>query len=403
MTACPLFRFLFLCLGILGAEPLANANPWSGLQESQAIERESPLFSNESFNTRGGTTEVGEDEDVAHPVFLGNRAVVVNGSVGDLFAAGGTVMIKGRVTDNAFIAARRLTVAGAVDGDLFVFAETVVIEGVLGGDLYGAFEEVRVKRGAVVAGDLHVGGARVIIEGRVDGRLVGAADEIRIDGQVGGDVLVAAGSIELSGESKIGGDLHYDTRGEPVIHEGARVRGETRRVRYEKERHRRREWDAPEIPPVVRALLKLGAFLLSLIVAGLCLAVGGETALRPSRLLSQNPAMGLGVGFLVSVLVPIIAVLLILLCLTAPIGIVMLIALPVALYLGALITAESLGRWVLGRGGRQPNAFLCLLLGLFVYHLLGYVELLGGMVRTGWSIAGLGALFLVLRGARAKS
>lgn len=403
MNSLPLFRFLFVCLGIFGLEPLVNATQTSDSQDPPRIERESPLFSNESFDTYGETTEVAQDEDVDHPVFLGNRAVIVNGSVGDLFAAGETVMIKGKVGDNAFVAARRVTLAGEVDGDLFVFAESVLIEGRLGGDLYGAFEEVRVREGATVGGDLHVGGARVIIEGRVEGRLVGAADKLRIDGYVGGDVLVAAGSIELSPDSELGGDLHYDTRAEPIIAEGARVRGETRRVRYEDEHDSSHQWNVSPVPPLVLAFLGFGLFLLSLIVGGLCLGLGGEGAMAPSRLLAERTAMSFGVGFLLMILVPLVATFLIMLCITAPIGIVMLVALPIATYLGTLITAESAGYWVLGRGGRTPNVFLSLLLGLVFFHMLSYLPLVGSLLRTGWSLAGLGALFLAIRGMRAKS
>jgi len=402
MTSLPLFRFVFICLGILGADSLASAAQPAAWQDSAPLERESPLFSNQEFENRGETTEVGIEEDVGHPVFLGNREVVVRGRVGDLFAAGETILIEGQVDDNAFIGGREVRLEGSIGGDLFVFGETVIIAGRLGGDLYGAFEEVRVLESGRVEGDLHVGGARVIVEGRVEGRLVGGAEEIRIDGYVGGDVLVAARSVELSGDAEIGGDLRYDTREEPDIRTGAIVHGETRRVRYsdEVEHRRTRSFDLHEELPWLGKVLSFGGFLLSLIVGALCLGLGGRTALLPSRLLSQQPAMGLGVGFLLTIFVPLAAFVLILLCITSPIGIVMLIALSVAGYLGTLITSESLGRWVLGRGGRTPNAFLCLILGLVAYYLLGYLPFLGGLLRGAWSLAGLGALFLVLRGSR---
>jgi len=404
MTSIQLLRSLFPFLALLAAPSLAGgaALPLpSRSPVAQVVERGSALFSNESFDTQDERTEVGADKSVPHPVFLGNRDVTVRGEVDDLFAAGQNVTVAGRVADNAFVFAKSVVIDGSVGGDLFVAAQEVTINGRLEGDLYGACEELHIAREGAIDGDVHATAQRISLEGRIGGRLAGAAQRVRIDGPVGEDVLLAARSVELTANADVGGDLEYDTREEPVLRSGAVVRGETRRVRYddEVEHHHRHEFRLPFRP----LLFRLGAFLLSVIVGGLCLAVGGRTALLPSRLLAEKPARGLGVGFLVCVLTWIAALVCVLLCLTAPIGLVLFLALPIALYLGGLITAHCFGRWVLGRGGREANAFLCLLLGLVVFHGLTFVPIVGWLVRLGWGLAGLGALFLVLRGSRPTS
>ena len=55
---------------------------------------------------------------------LAGEAVVVDGTVHDLFAAGRTIDIGGTVLDNAFVAGQVATIPGTIGGDLFVAGST---------------------------------------------------------------------------------------------------------------------------------------------------------------------------------------------------------------------------------------------------------------------------------------
>jgi cytoskeletal protein CcmA (bactofilin family) len=90
--------------------------------------------------------------------------------------------------------------------DLYAAGNTVRIEGRIEGDLYAvAFNDIVVS--GVVTGDVVAMGGRVEISGRVEGSLRAAAGRVVVSGSVGDDVLAASWSAEVTPAGSVGRDL----------------------------------------------------------------------------------------------------------------------------------------------------------------------------------------------------
>lgn len=131
------------------------------------------------------------------------------------------------VEDDLMVFANEFVLDGTVKGDLIFFATTTTINGMVEGDLMGGGQEILINGN--VADDVRVGGA-VITLGEaaqigddlmaggyslesmtgslVEGDVYFGGAQSRLAGDIGGDLWVSAGGLELLGT--VAGDVHAD-------------------------------------------------------------------------------------------------------------------------------------------------------------------------------------------------
>jgi hypothetical protein len=146
-------------------------------------------------------------------------------------------------------------------------------------------------------------------------------------------------------------------------------------------------------------LLWIG-FGLAVIVAGLLLAgVAGRQVRAAEGLISHEPAMSFVAGILGLVVIPIVAFLLIVTVIGAPLGVGILIELwPLIAFAGYLVAGIWIGDWILHR--MQPTVvrerpFLAAVIGILVLQALAIVPVLG-IVAMIVSLFGFGAVVLLV-------
>jgi hypothetical protein len=166
-----------------------------------------------------------------------------------------------------------------------------------------------------------------------------------------------------------------------------------------------------EISDMQASLIGLGAVLapalillwigfgLAVVVAGLLLAgVAGRQVRAAEGLISHEPGMTLVAGILGLVVFPIVAFLLIVTVVGAPLGVGILIALwPLIAFAGYLVAGIWIGDWVLHR--MQPTVvrerpLLAAVIGILVLQALALVPVLG-IVAMIASLFGFGAVLLL--------
>ena len=101
----------------------------------------------------------------------------------------------------------------------------------------------------------------------------------------------------------------------------------------------------------------------------------------------------LGYGVLGHVLAPLTGVILICLCLTLPIGVLLLLAWAVLFYLAKLVVSLALADGVLTKVGYKASPFLALLLGMIPVWILFQIPILGFILS--WfvvPVVGIGGL-----------
>lgn len=400
---------LSLLLGLLaiggGVAPAADAGPAARAGEA-GIQEPVPPRGGEDGETGSGRQAEGEDgeagsrrqgegeERTLRPRMIGGRSVDVRQDepISDLFAWASRVAVEARIADNAFVAARSFVLppTGEIAGDLFVFAKSARIEGRVGGDVYlwcGIFE---VSPDAVVAGNVYGGAGQSIIDGTVGGTVHGGAGYLRLDGTVRDDVTVEVGEMRIGPDARIEGDLFYESSHEAKIEDTARIAGRVKR-REETEDRERGGFSWWWIG--VKGLWFVGSFL----VGGGLLWWRGSQARLPSVQLARHPARGLGLGFVVAVVTPVVAALGLLLGIVPGVfGFMVYLA---AVYLARLVTALCVGEWLLGRlGSGGPSSTIGgLVLGLLLLYLVMLVPYVGFLAWLAAVVAGLGGLFLALK------
>jgi cytoskeletal protein CcmA (bactofilin family) len=318
----------------------------------------------------------------------------------DLYAAGGTVRIEGRVEGDVVAAAGEVDVSGTVTGDVLTAGGTTMILGQVDGDVRTAAGQVTVR--GSVGEDLLMAGGRTTIasQARVGEDLIFTTGQTIMDGTVAGDVLGSTGTYIKRG---VVAGTERVIVGEPAVQPpptiGERVLDRLRRY---------------------VSILAVGALLLWLVpraLRGIADVVRG----RPL------PSLGAGVLGIIGFGVIVLAVILVTVLVAIVLGLLGFGLLTGTAVFGGILTEGilaflffivlafgaqaavglSLGRLLLRQNTRSflPNLG-ALALGVLVVVVISSIPLVGGVLEFVLILLGLGALILALwprlRGQRAQ-
>ena len=358
-------------VGLILAAAFAAAPAAAGAQEIDFREGEMTIPDGEvregDLYTAGGSVRV--DGRLAGDLFAAAQQVLVNGRVdGDLFAAGRFVDLRGPVGDSTRMAGDQLTVNAAIDGDLLA-----------------AGNRLQLLEGADVRGGVLATGSSVQLGGTVAENVRVAAGEIVVAGTVGGDAHLVADRVDLAPGARIDGDLDYRARTPLSAEAAARVAGA---VRY-------REpvveddgvagsilfWSWQTGAALLAGLLAVAAF--RRVVQRLVSAIAGETTL------------GALLGFGAFLIVPVAAVLAMATVVGLPIGAIAALLFGAAVYVAKLPIAAWAGGWLLARAGRpDASPYAAMAAGVVAVYLLFAVPWIGWLAWLAATWLGLGAMVL---------
>jgi cytoskeletal protein CcmA (bactofilin family) len=313
---------------------------------------------------------------------------------GDLVASGGTVRIDGRVDGDLVASGGQVIVAGTVTGDLLAAAGTTTISGEVEGDARVASGQTRID--GRVGEDVLLGTGQASIDSgaQVGGDLIFAAGRMQMDGAVAGSVLGSAGNYTQGGS--VGGSERVNV-GEPEQEQEPTLADRT-----------------------VGALRRY----VSILVVGVLLLWLLPRVLRGAADLARGrPLVGLGVGVLgfLGVIVALVLVVLATVLVAVVLGLLGLGSLAgVAVFGGILVAAVivflfvlavafaaqatvglALGRLLLRTDGASFLGWLgALALGVLVVVLVAAIPVVGGWLEALLVLLGLGALLLAARPVR---
>jgi cytoskeletal protein CcmA (bactofilin family) len=350
---------------------------------------------------------------------------------GDLYTAGQSISIAGTQHGDLVGVAGTITVMGDLEGDLMVWGElvnvlgrvgdsariagkTVVIEGTIEGDVLIFAQTVSVGPNALIDGDAVVVAQILTVEGRVAGRLkssgqtttltgsVGSIDatvgEFRLQGQVERDANITCDTLNVDPASRVGGNLIYTSR-QPL--EGLDGMGVAAgKVEFVEKTEDDEESDGGwSVGSVVWILIKLAA---ALIVGCVLIAIFQRQAPAIEKAIAGDALPSLGVGFVLTMVLPVAAVIVCFLIVTIPLAAATFTLWLIGLYVAKLPVAMWLGRRVLrAAGSRDASPYVGLVVGLVVLYLAFEIPFLIGFL-TYWATAflGFGAMFLGIRAYR---
>ena len=224
----------------------------------------------------------------------------------------------------------------------------------------------------------------VLIEGTVTETLVVFNGRTEISGSVQEDVLVFRGAVLVRSGAEIGGDVA--STDDATVQEGAAVSGKVESITS--------HLDVGRIGLASRIAWWI-AYTVSALILGLLLLLFApriDEAIAITAGTRKGAAFGLGVAAFF--LIPIVAVLLLVTIVGAPLGLFILLALALIYTVGYVVGAHAIGRLIV----KAPTSrFLAFLAGLAILRLIELVPVVGGLVWLLATIFGLGVLILAAR------
>jgi cytoskeletal protein CcmA (bactofilin family) len=308
----------------------------------------------------------------------------------DFVAAGGTINVRELVKGDVTVAGGAVNISARVGDDIRAAGGTVIVGAEVGGEVVAAGGTVTLAPDAKVAGRAWLSGGRVTAAGRIARDLKVAAGSVSLAGEVDGNVLIAARTIEILPTARIKGDLTYTSMSTARIDPGAQIQG---KVTFRRSDLAER---AARLGRVIFVIARV-VLLAGLIVAGvvLLLLLPGF-AISAAQTIRNHFWKSLGLGFLGFVVTPVVAILLMASIIGIPVGLAVGALYPVALLLGYLTAAISFGDWgarLIGRRSEISTAerTLWLVAALVILALVHLIPILGSIVVWLVVLIGLGA------------
>jgi cytoskeletal protein CcmA (bactofilin family) len=302
---------------------------------------------------------------------------------GDVIVGGGSIAFSGSADGDYLGAGGQQTIAGTVGGDVRAVGGQIELGATVMRNVTLAGGQVGLLPGSSVGRNAYVTGGSLHAAGHVEGALTMSGGDVTIDGTVGGDVVVNAGTLRIGPGARIGGDLRYRVPEEgATIDPGAQVDGRTIVLPPPADR---RSW------PGVLRLIWLGGFLLAGALAILLFPV---TAARAADTLVAHSAVSFGFGLLWLIAGPIAALVLAISVIGLPLAFIVGTVWGIGLFLAPAVIALWLGRRFLGSriGTGRAGLVGSFLAAGSALVLIGLVPILGPLALFAAALAGIGAL-----------
>jgi hypothetical protein len=340
---------------------------------------------------QGSSVTIGSDQTISDDVYAAGGTITVSGTInGSLLAAGGTINVSGNVSRDLMVGGGTISLTGKVGGSIRVAGGNLTINGPVEQDVVVTGGMVSIGSGGTIGRDLVLAGGTATVSGAVGRRIQMAAGTVTLQNRVGGDVTGQVDHLKLDG-AQIGGNLDYTSNNQVDIVNGARVAGTTTRHTPP---DRGTSGATNGFIGWLRALI--GIFALGLLLILLL----PRFSTRSIDVLRAEPWLSLGIGAVILVATPIVAVIVFIVGLLIGgwwLGLLLIPLWLLALAVGYVVSSFLLGRLVfaqLGWGGYHD--ILALLGGLVILAIVTLVPVIGWLVGLAAVVFGAGALALTV-------
>lgn len=304
-------------------------------------------------------------------VYLAGGSVIVEGIVnGDLLVAGGVVAIRGKVTHDARIGGGQIIISGEIDGNLTV-----------GGG------SVNLTDSAKIGGSLVAGAGSLFVFAPVGKGATIGAGQVTLGNKIGGDITAGIGKITLTPNANIIGNLVYWSKSNAQIEPGAQVLGKITH-------NLPAEFKPTKRIVVLPLLILIGNLISSLVLGLLMLKFLPVYTQRTANVITEKPWASLGVGFLTTVLFPVIFIILLITLVGIPLALILLFTFLIIAYITKIFVSLVIGQKIFKFIGQRTKSGWVLLMGLIVYGIITMIPVIGWIVSILVFLFGLGAVIL---------
>jgi cytoskeletal protein CcmA (bactofilin family) len=338
---------------------------------------------------QGPDVTVGAGQTVSDDIYAAGGTITIAGTInGSVLAAGGTITISGNVSRDLIVAGGTINVTGKVGGSIRAAGGNLTLNGPVEQDVVITGGMVDIGSGATIGRDLVIAGGTATVSAPVARRITMGSGSLTLRNRVGGNVTGSVDHLRLDG-AQIGGDLDYTSNNHVELVNGARVAGTTTR-------HTPTDRGTATSGFVgwLRALI--GILALGLLFIFLL----PRFSTRSIDVLRAEPWLSLGIGAVILVVTPIVALIVFIVGLLIGgwwLGLLLVPLWILALALGYVVSGFLLGRLAFAQlGWGSYHDALALLGGLFILAVVTLIPVLGWLVGLAALVFGSGALALAV-------
>lgn len=336
---------------------------------------------------RNGT--VSETKRNGEDVLAHGSAPQLSDSVpGDAILAGGDVRFSGAAVGDYLGAGGKQTIGGRIHGSLRAAGGEIDVTALVDRNATIIGGDVELDSAAVVQRNAYLVGGNVQVKGAVQGSLLASGGSVMLNGLVGRDVEVAAGSFHLGPRAQIAGNLRLRVpEGKVRIDPAARVGG-----------------TVTVLPGRKKGMFRF-LWMFGFLVAGaVAVALVPRFAADAAEILRLSPGRSALVGLACLILIPCAIVIAAVTIVGIPLALVASALYVVLVYLARVPIAIWLGQRVPGGGSRagRTGALVNFLIGGLILLVVGWLPAVGGFIMAFATILGLGTLLLRVQALRGR-
>jgi len=340
-----------------------------------------------SETRKGESVGVAHDETINGDIFLFGDRVRVDGTVdGDVFLFGNDVNVDGHVKGDIFAFAKFLQVNGNVDGNIRAFTNTMTIRGTVLKNILTFDDVVNLESAAKVGGSLTIFVQKLNLEGNLGRDLLIFTKHFTLSGKVGGGIRMKGDLLTINSNAQVDGPIHYEGNKEAEVAAGAKLASP---VDYHKLEHKPKYMEGHYY---VWQVIWAAAFVLFGLVLMSLMPKFSQDAVKSS----EEYGASAGLGVLVMCGVPIAAVIACVTVVGLFIGLSTLFVWYASLYYAQVIVGALVGQWLMGRTSELWPLIGRMAVGVVIVRLSTTIPVIGGWVKLGVIIWGMGAISIAL-------
>jgi cytoskeletal protein CcmA (bactofilin family) len=340
-----------------------------------------------SETRRGESVGVAQNETIKGDIFLFGERVRIDGTVdGDVFLFGHNANVTGHVKGDVIAFAQALEVNGQVDGNVRAFTNTLTVRGTVAKNVLTFDEVVNVESGGKIGGSLTVFVESLNLDGILGRDLFMFGKHLNLSGKIDGTVKMKGDELTVNSNAQVAGPIHFEGNKEPEVSPQAKL---AYPVDYHKMEHKPQYLEGHYY---VWQVIWLAAFVLfGLVLFQLMPRFAAESVASAER---YGASFGLGV--LVFFAVPIAALIACVTVVGLFVGISTFFIWYASLYFAQLIVGALVGQWLMGRTRETWPLIGRMAVGIVIVRLATVVPAVGGWIKFGVMLWGLGAISLAL-------
>ena len=333
---------------------------------------------------------IGASETIDDTLLITTRTATVHGDVtGNLFVAGEDIEVTGDISGNLIAVGDNVTISGRIGGMTVSLADAISFEEAnIAGDLWLAGDAIKLDSKTQTRGNLASFSDSIAMSATVAKDMLVAAERVVVSGKIGGSLNAATKHISLLDDAMVGGDIIYRTSTEDrlMLGDDVIIGGE---VEYQgqPENFQARNRFISDSFYLWELLWFVGAFVVGWLLFTLAPSLG-RVALGDGK----ESVKTAGIGFLVLVTVPIVAVIIAITVVGLPLSFITIMAWLTAWYLAKIVLAHVIGRSMLASRGDNQGLVSTLFVGLIIVTIAINLPFLGGVLNLLATILGLGLM-----------